>query len=157
MPTRTATEKELKHGKTGRCISQQVSESRRSERQAASGYGRERTDRDVEKSGGQGAVQDCPLFQRHQEVFPLNVTNWDAVVDVTSEDDSDNWPGHKLELFPTTTTMAGKLKDCIRIRPPAQRELPKQRPARPKPTKKGGAAEKLTLAEEMDDEIPFDP
>jgi hypothetical protein len=96
-------------------------------------------------------------FKGTKKCFPLNVTNWDAVVDVTSEDDSDNWPGHKLELFPTTTTMAGKLKDCIRIRPPAQRELPKQRPARPKPTKKGGAAEKLTLAEEMDDEIPFDP
>jgi hypothetical protein len=43
--------------------------------------------------------------------------------------------------------MKGKMVDCIRVRPPAQRELPKarQKPPAPKPP----------IGEEMDDEIPF--
>jgi hypothetical protein len=42
--------------------------------------------------------------------------------------------------------MGGKTLDCIRIRHPEQRELPEPSPPpQPKPS----------LAEEMDDEIPF--
>ena len=78
--------------------------------------------------------------------------NWDAVADVTGEDDSENWAGHKIELYPTTTEMKGKMVDCIRIRLPEQPELPK---TRQKPLKKSGAAEKPPLSEEMSDEIPF--
>ena len=63
----------------------------------------------------------------------------------TGEDDSDQWPGHRIEIYPTTTTMQGKTVDCIRIRPPAQRELPKVKPPAPKPP----------VADDVDDEIPF--
>ena len=45
----------------------------------------------------------------------VNVTNWDSIVEVTSESDSENWAGHKIELYPTTTPMGGKTVDCIRI------------------------------------------
>jgi hypothetical protein len=41
--------------------------------------------------------------------------------------------------------MKGETVDCIRVRPPAQRELPKAKPPEPKPP----------LADEMADEIPF--
>ncbi len=102
-----------------------------------------------------------------KKCLPLNLTNFDAVVAITGEDDSDNFPGHKLELYPTQTEMRGKMTDCIRIRPPAQPELSaktpaaKSGPAKKKPAtaakpKQDGAAEKPTLAEEMDDEVPFD-
>ena len=65
-------------------------------------------------------------FKGAKKTLPLNLTNWDAVADITGEDDSDKWPGHAIELYPTTTAMKGKPVACIRIRPPAQRELPKE-------------------------------
>jgi hypothetical protein len=70
-------------------------------------------------------------FKGAKKTMPLNVTNWDAVALVTGEGDSDNWPGHAIELYPTTTSMGGKSMDCIRIRAPAQREL--RAPAKPEP------------------------
>ena len=73
------------------------------------------------------------------------MTNWDAVAAITGEDDTTRWPGHAIELYPTTTKMKGETVDCIRIRPPAQRELPKANPPAPKPP----------VADDMDDEIRF--
>ena len=104
---------------------------------------------------GKEQTKTVLYFHGTKKLLPLNVTNWDAVADATGEDDSENWAGHKIELYPTTTEMRKKTVDCIRIRPPGQPELPKQKPVAPAPTKKGGAAKKPSLAEEMDDEIPF--
>ena len=84
-------------------------------------------------------------FKGARKTLPLNATNWDAVADATGEDDTDRWPGHAIEIYPTTTKMGGKRVDCIRIRPPAQRELPKVKPPAPKPPE----------ADDMDDDIPF--
>jgi hypothetical protein len=73
------------------------------------------------------------------------MTNWDAVAEITGEDDTEKWPGHKVELYPTTTEMKGKIVDCIRIRAPAQGELKsaaKKKPAKP-------------VTDDMDDAIPF--
>ena len=66
-------------------------------------------------------------FKSGKKILPLNMTNWDAVAGICG-DDTAEWPGCKLELYPTTTPMGGKIVDCIRIRPPAQRELPKAKP-----------------------------
>jgi hypothetical protein len=85
-------------------------------------------------------------FADAKKCLPLNRTNWDAVADVTGEDDSDAWRGHQIELFPTTTEMKGKTVECIRIRPPAQAALK----AKAKPP-----APKQPASNEMDDEIPF--
>ena len=82
-------------------------------------------------------------FKGARKTLPLNATNWDAVAAITGEDDTERWPGHAIEIYPTTTTMQGKPVGCIRIRPPAQRELPKVKPPAPPP------------ADDVDDEIPF--
>ena len=83
-------------------------------------------------------------FRNTKKTLPLNITNWDAIADVTGEADTDQWPGYRIELFPTTTEMKGKTVDCIRIRAPAQRELPKPAPAPKSPP-----------ADDMDDDSPF--
>ena len=85
-------------------------------------------------------------FKGAKKTLPLNVTNWDAVALATGEDDSDNWPGHAVELYPTTTSMQGKSMECIRIRAPAQREL--RAPSKPKPNP-------APPADDMGDNIPF--
>jgi hypothetical protein len=84
-------------------------------------------------------------FKGVRQALPLNLTNWDSVADITGQEDSDNWPGHAVELYPTTTEMRGKIVDCIRIRAPAQRELPTKKPPQPKPP--AGA--------DFDDTVPF--
>ena len=88
-------------------------------------------------------------FVGKTKALPLNRTNWDSVANITGEGDTDNWAGHKIELFPSTTPMRGQMTDCIRARHPAQRELPKstkslppKRPAKPP-------------EEDPDDEVPF--
>ena len=66
-------------------------------------------------------------FRGAKKALPINITNWDACAEICGEDTED-WPGHQIELYPTKTQMGGKTVDCIRIRPPAQRQLPKQNP-----------------------------
>ena len=78
-------------------------------------------------------------------------------------DETDNWPGHRIELYPDKTQMGGKPVDCIRVRAPAQRELlPAQRKA---PARKAAPMQKAPAppptddstnpAAEMNDDIPW--
>jgi hypothetical protein len=94
--------------------------------------------------GTDGTVQSKVVlhFVGKRKSMPLNRTNWDSVVEVTGEDDTVNWPGCRIEIYPSTTEMAGKRMDCIRVRAPASKEgaAPKQR----------GSSE-----DAFDDEIPF--
>jgi len=57
-------------------------------------------------------------FKGAKKALPLNLTNFDAVMDIAGSDETNNWPGARLELYPATTMMGGKITDCIRIRPP---------------------------------------
>jgi hypothetical protein len=93
-------------------------------------------------------------FTGSKKCLPLNVTNWDSVAAICGED-SDMWPGHQLELYPTKTQMGGKTVDCIRIRPPTPHGPQPKKPAALKPPKKGGKAAKSPSRDDMADEIPF--
>jgi hypothetical protein len=80
----------------------------------------------------------------------VNATIFDQLVEITGESDSDNWPGHVIEAFPTVVEVRGETFDCVRLRAPQQADMlaaakaPKLPPA-PAPVPKG----------DMDDEIPF--
>jgi hypothetical protein len=85
-------------------------------------------------------------FAHGLKPMPLNLTNYDSVADALGTDETDEWPGGKIELFPST--MGGKTLDCIRIRKPnvdKPKKVTKLLPKAPKPT----------LAADLDDEIPF--
>lgn len=98
---------------------------------------------------GKEQTKTVLYFRGTKKLLPLNVTNWDAVADIAG-DDSDDWAGHKIELYPAKTEMKGKTVDCIRVRAPEQAKPPtKQKPA----AKKSAAAK--SHDDEMDDEIPF--
>ena len=84
-------------------------------------------------------------FTGAKKTLPLNQTNWDACADACGDDDTEGWPGHQIELYPAKTQMGGKVVDCVRIRAPSQRELPKQKVAAPEPPP----------ADDMHDVIPF--
>src|SRR4051794_12221203 len=71
-------------------------------------------------------------FAGAKKALPLNLTNWDACAEICG-DDTDSWPGHRIELYPTRTQMGGKMVDCIRIRRPGSAEIPKPIPSTPTP------------------------
>ncbi len=75
-----------------------------------------------------------------KKALPLNMTNFDAVADICG-DDTEFWPGQKIELYATTTQMGGKTVDCVRIRKPRELPLPPPKPVKPEA--------------EFDDGIPF--
>jgi hypothetical protein len=82
-------------------------------------------------------------FKNAEKTLPLNATNFDAVCDATGCLDTGEWPGQRIELYPTKTPMGGKLVDCIRIRRPSSRPAAAAPPPPPPP------------ADDMSDEIPF--
>jgi hypothetical protein len=82
-------------------------------------------------------------FKGAKKALPLNLTNFDAVADIAGTDETNDWPGTKIELYPATTMMGGKITDCIRIRPP--QGLTASPPPPPKPA----------VDPEFDQEIPF--
>ena len=84
-------------------------------------------------------------FRKARKALPLNRTNFEAVSEVVGDDETDRWPGHRIELYADKTQMAGKTVDCVRIRAPAQRELPQQKSPAPKPSPD----------DETDDGVPF--
>ena len=55
-------------------------------------------------------------FSDHKQNLALNGVNFDSIVDITGEDDSDHWAGHRIEIYRTTTAVAGKMTPCIRVR-----------------------------------------
>jgi len=82
-------------------------------------------------------------FRNAEKTLPLNVTNFDAVCDATGCPDTRDWPGQRIELYPTRITMGGKTVDCIRIRRPSD-----SRPA-------AAVAPPPPEPDEMNDQIPF--
>jgi hypothetical protein len=66
-------------------------------------------------------------FAKKLKPLPLNRTNFESVGDICGDYDSDNFPGTKIELYATTTTMNGKVMDCVRIRAPGAVEKPKKK------------------------------
>jgi hypothetical protein len=102
----------------------------------------------------EGKTQDKVVlyFAGAKKSLPLNVTNFDAVADICGAD-TDDWPGCRIEIYPSKTQMAGKTVDCIRVRPPAKS-------VKKMVAKFGGGlgnVESENPAAGFGSEIPFDP
>lgn len=68
--------------------------------------------------GTDGKKQKKPVlyFEKTEKALALNVTNVKTVGAMYGFD-ADKLPGKRITLFATTTQMAGKTVECIRIRP----------------------------------------
>jgi hypothetical protein len=76
-----------------------------------------------------------------KKALPLNATNWDTIAEICGED-TDDWPGGRIELYADKARMGGKTVDCIRVRAPGKREQVPPKPFNPE-------------ADDMNDAIPF--
>ena len=77
-----------------------------------------------------GETKPVVHFRGKERGFVLNKTNANAIWGINGSDDTDDWPGTSLILFPSKTDFQGKRVDCIRVDPPESQ--PAKRPA-PKP------------------------
>jgi hypothetical protein len=68
-------------------------------------------------------------FKGKEKGLVLNKTNGNMIAEVTGDDDTDNWSGVSIVLYPTRVDFQGKRVDAIRVDKPE----PGQRQAAPAP------------------------
>ena len=89
-------------------------------------------------------------FSGRKKALVCNRTNWDAIVEITGEDDTDLWVGHRVCLFASLERVAGKMVNCVRVRaasaPPPKKAASTPKAATPKANGEG---------EFGGDDIPF--
>lgn len=66
---------------------------------------------------GDGDRKPCLYFEGKERGIVLNRTNADTITASLGEE-TDNWIGQVIELYPDKTRFAGKMVDCIRVRVP---------------------------------------
>jgi hypothetical protein len=54
-------------------------------------------------------------FKGKEKTLVCNKTNWNAIVELTGESDSDNWTGHKIKLVVARVDFQGKRVPAIRV------------------------------------------
>jgi hypothetical protein len=59
----------------------------------------------------------------------LNRTNADSIAEIAGSEDTDDWAGVQIVLFPDKTKFGGKTVDCVRIRAPQANGAAKPVPA----------------------------
>lgn len=77
-------------------------------------------DRVVLEEIGQGDDTEhkpCLYFEGKEKGIVLNVTNGNAIAEHYG-DETDDWGGRPLEVYPDKTQFKGKSVDCIRVRVP---------------------------------------
>jgi hypothetical protein len=57
-------------------------------------------------------------FRRVKSGLVVGPTVWDQFIAATGEEDSDDWKGHRVELYRDWTQFQGKDVECIRVRKP---------------------------------------
>jgi hypothetical protein len=82
-------------------------------------------------------------FRGKDRALVLNKTNANSVWGINGSDDTDDWPGTVVVLYPSKTDFQGKRVDCIRIDPPDTSARPQSR------------REPTPPADSDSDEVPF--
>jgi hypothetical protein len=81
-----------------------------------------------------GETKPVVHFRGKERGLVLNKTNANAIWGINGSDDTDDWPGTSLILFPSKTDFQGRTVDCIRLDPPSQPHPPQPRASRVAPT-----------------------
>jgi hypothetical protein len=56
-------------------------------------------------------------FVNQTKGLVVNRTNYDAIADLHG-DETDNWAGQRVELYPSKASVGGRSVDCVRVRAP---------------------------------------
>ena len=63
-----------------------------------------------------GQKKPAVYFRGKEKALVLNKTNFNTIVQVTGKDDTDDWKGESITLYPSETEFGGEMVDCIRVR-----------------------------------------
>jgi hypothetical protein len=108
-----------------------------------------------EKVGTNQETKNVVYFINCDKQWIMNITCFDLIADFLGGDTAD-WPGKKVQLFPTTTTLGGKPVACIRVKRPRPSAPAQATPPAPPP--KGAAEDGQTPMPPYDDDDPgYDP
>ena len=97
-----------------------------------------------------GETKPVLHFRGKERGLVLNKTNANAVWGITGTDETDEWSGVTVVLYPSKTDFQGKRVDCIRIDPPVQ-PVRRQAPPPPPPSPVSGEIGE----DQPDDTVPF--
>jgi hypothetical protein len=71
-----------------------------------------------EQQGKADEQKPAAYFDELDKALILNKTNWKMLVDLTQEDESDNWVGHRITLTVVDVDAFGDIVHAIRIKKP---------------------------------------
>ena len=79
----------------------------------------------LEDVGDDGKQKPVIRFRGKEKGFVCNATNYDVIADAYG-DETDDWAGQPIELYPTRVPFKGQLTDAIRVRIPQAKPAPTQ-------------------------------
>jgi hypothetical protein len=97
----------------------------------------------LEDVGDEAKQKPVVRFRGKEKGFVLNATNYDVIADALG-DETDDWAGQPIELYPTKVAFKGQLTDAIRVRIPPAKQGPAPAP-KPAPAP----------VDPLDDDIPW--
>lgn len=102
----------------------------------------------VNKEGAPEELKWVVAFAEVEKPLVLNSTNAQIIAQITKQEDTDSWPGHKVVLYDDpSVSFGGKLVGGIRVRAPRnQPAKPTPVPAKPQPA---------SAEPEDSDNVPF--
>ena len=71
-----------------------------------------------EQQGKPDEQKPAAYFDELDKALILNKTNWKTLVDLTGEDESDQWTGHRITLTVVDVDAFGDIVHAIRIKKP---------------------------------------
>src|SRR4051812_16579634 len=63
-----------------------------------------------------GEKKPALFFRGKDKGLLLNKTNFNTIAGVLGAEDTDDWEGQQITVYPTETDFQGKMVDCIRVR-----------------------------------------
>ncbi len=91
-------------------------------------------------------------FVNKAKGFLVNRTNFNTIAEVLGVDDTADWEGQSITLYPTETDFQGKMVDCIRVR----RKKASTAPQSPEKTDSWVTTEQsIPVEDDLGEEIPF--
>jgi len=69
----------------------------------------------IEEVGEERQRKPVIAFDERKRQLVVNKTNWNSIVEITGEEDSDNWPGYKIKLVRARVSFGTKNVEAIRV------------------------------------------
>src|SRR5262249_10344135 len=63
-----------------------------------------------------GKKKGAIFFRNTEKGLILNATNYTTIAQNVGTEDTDDWSGQKIVLYPSETEFGGRTVDCIRVR-----------------------------------------